>query len=46
VYGTSVLCYSVKTSVGSIVDYEYVVHVSRIKGYVFRMQEELYMGLF
>ena len=34
-YGVSVLCYGVKIGAGGVVDYEDVVHVSRIKCYVF-----------
>ena len=46
VYGASVLCYGVETGAGGVVDYEDVVHGSRIKGYVFWIQEEFYVGLF
>jgi len=35
VHGATVLCYGVKIGAGGVVDYEDVVHISRIKCYVF-----------
>jgi hypothetical protein len=40
-----VLCYSVRIGVGGVLDYENVIHILRIEGYVFCFQEKFYVGL-
>jgi hypothetical protein len=38
VYGVRVLCYVVKFGAGDIINYDEVIHVSCVKGYVFGIQ--------
>ena len=42
-YGVGVLCNGVKVGAGGIVNYEDVIHTSRIEGYVFGIQERFYV---
>ena len=46
VYGVRVLCSDIRVGAGGIVNYEDVIHISCVKGYVFGIQEISYVGLF